>query len=1649
MTDKSFIDLFEAQVLKTPGNTAVVFEQEQLTYAALNERSNNLAHYLREKGVKEETLVPLYIERGINMMVGMLGIMKAGGAYVPIDTDFPPERIHFMLKDTAATVVVSSKATSLKLTAGTGIDIVEMESVPDQLKNNLATKVLATQLAYVIYTSGSTGNPKGVMIEHRNLVDYVTGLNEKTQINECRSFALVSTIATDLGNTVIYASLVSGGALHLFTKESVSNIELLHRYFETHQIDCLKIVPSHWKVLNSEEKLLLPAKLLIFGGEALPEKVVEAIRSTGTSCRIVNHYGPTETTIGKLLHIVEPGTKYEYTIPVGKPFSNTKVLVLTNNLKLCPIGVPGQLYITGDGLARGYLNNPALTNEKFIRNPFSKQADSLMYSTGDLVKYLPDGNISFIGRVDNQVKIRGYRIELGEIESRLQQSNLVSQAVVLAKDDQHGDKRLVAYIIPSGNLDREGVLMDLKDQLPDYMIPAVWIELESFPLTANGKIDRNALPDPGSSETVSDRYVAPQNDVEARLASIWQDVLEVDQVGINDDFFELGGHSLLAVRLVSAIRKAFEVEMPISDIFDFPTVSLLAAQIAGNTGNEVLAPVKALSPRPQRIPLSFSQERLWFIDRLEGSTQYHLPAVLRLKGELNKAALEYALQQVVNRHEVLRTVYVEQEGLVNQLVKEKNEWQLAEIEGAFFTENPKALQQEINQLVSAPFDLANDDMLRASLIELSGQDHVLVATLHHIASDGWSTAILVKEVAEFYQAFVEQRAALLPSIEVQYTDYASWQRDYLQDELLDKKISYWKEKLNGVSPVQLPADFKRPAIQQTRGDITGFRIDKGLSQQLQQFSLDNGATIFMTLLAAFKVLLHRYSGQEDICIGTPVAGRQQQELEGLIGFFVNTLALRTQVNGDVSFKDLLQQVKATTMEAYVHQDVPFEKVVENVVKERDRSRSPVFQLMFIMRNTPEVPELSFGNVQVTRQQHAHTTSQFDLTLVITETDNGLFGSVEYCTALYRSESIEKMIAHFNKLLASIINNPGQSIGLLPMLTLAEEHQLLDDFNATGAAYPQDKSVIGLFEEQAGKTPGATAVLFGENQLTYRELNERSNQLAYYLTAKGIGKESLVPICIERGIEMMVGLLGILKTGAAYVPVDPEYPADRIAYMLEDTAAAIIVSSRESRSKISAETNLDIIELDGDWPTISQQPTANLTIKVDPSQLAYVIYTSGSTGKPKGVMIEHTSVLNLLMSIADTVQFNACSVFMSVTTFSFDICYLELYMPLVMGGKLLLMPRETAMDGFKLAENISIYHPTHMQGTPSTWQLLLDAGWQNEEDIKMLVGGEAVKEDIKTALTRRGNVWNVYGPTETTIWSTVKRLEENETVQIGQPIANTTIRIVNREGQMVPIGVAGEILIGGIGLARGYYNQPALTTSKFIVDRFSTQAGTKIYRTGDLGRWLPDGNIECLGRIDDQVKIRGYRIELGEIEAVLLQSGLVRQCVVLAREDKAGQKRLVGYVVPMGEFNKQQSIEQLRRQLPEYMVPAIWMQLESLPLTPNGKTNRNALPDPDASDQATSEYVAPRNEMETTLAGIWQDLLHIDRVGIHDNFFELGGHSLLTMRMVSAIETKLLLSIPINVLFQFTTIGELSKYLEIELMNETEDDDNTVFEQIIM
>ncbi|HYC30039.1 MAG TPA: amino acid adenylation domain-containing protein, partial [Chitinophagaceae bacterium] len=1173
---------------------------------------------------------------------------------------------------------------------------------------------------------------------------------------------------------------------------------------------------------------------------------------------------------------------------------------------------------------------------------------------------------------------------------------------VVIKPVTVNEKRaLAAYytIKPAHSIEADGLKKYLHQRLPAYMVPEYYVALEEFPLTINGKIDRKQLPDPALKQ---EGYVPPRNSVEQALAGIWSQLLQVKRVGIYDDFFELGGHSLLATRVISAIRHEMKVELAIKHLFDHPTIAALASCM-NEMETAALLPAIEAGERPERIPLSFAQERLWFIHELNGSIQYHLPVVMRLKGSLNIAALSSALQGIINRHEVLRTVIRQHEGAAYQQLLEKDSWQLNIVEGGKYRKKAAALQELVRQMISYPFDLGNDHMLRADLVRLNQHDHILVVVLHHIASDGWSMSVIVKELVELYNAYNDNRAPQLPLLPVQYADYALWQRKYLTAGRLERSIAYWKVKLKDVDPLQLPTDHARPAVQSTDGSAILFNINRNLTEQLKILSARQGATLYMTLLSALKVLLYRYSGQQDICVGSPIAGRTQKETEGLIGFFINTLALRSNIHDECSFTDLLAQVKTTTLEAYEHQDVPFEKVVEAVAGHRDLSRNPLFQVLFTLQNVPDIPELQLGKAVLKKEELEHTASMFDLNVSITEMGDELNVLLAYCTDLFEKDTIVRMSAHFKELLWSVVQLPEQAVSKFNMIS-EEEYSQLEAFNRTESAYPSDKTVTALFEEQAERTPLATAVLFGEKVTTYKELNERSNQLGHYLRRHGVREGQLVAICLDRSSEMMIAVLGILKAGAAYVPVDPGYPADRIAFMLEDTAARVIISG--SAQVLPENISASVVLIDEHWPLIDRELPDKPFVVNSPRDLVYVIYTSGSTGRPKGVMIEHHSLVNYLLNSKTnylTANRQRAGNFLHLS-YSFDAAVTGIFMPLL-SGRSVVMGTAKGIDIFEESVFVSQAPYDFIKLTPGHLELLKPKVLAAEATLasNIVLGGEALLwEQVEYLLEAGGyEIINEYGPTEATVGCSTYSFNRKTTagrapgVPIGKPIDNVRMYILDRQMQLSPVGVPGEIYIGGAGLARGYLNLDELTRQKFIPDPFS-KGGGRLYRTGDLGRWLADGNIEYLGRIDEQVKIRGYRVEPGEIESVIRQTGLAHNAVVVARQLQH-EKSLVAYVVPAAGYERERLMEQLKLKLPAYMIPAL-AELKSMPLNAHGKIDKKLLPEPGMI--SVSGHAAPGSELEKVLAGIWQHLLQIEHAGIYDNFFEIGGHSLLAMRVAA-------------------------------------------------
>ncbi|MGB3205488.1 MAG: amino acid adenylation domain-containing protein, partial [Crinalium sp.] len=1199
----------------------------------------------------------------------------------------------------------------------------------------------------------------------------------------------------------------------------------------------------------------------------------------------------------------------------------------------------------------------------------------------------------------------------------------------------------------------------LAEKLPNYMVPASWVMLEELPISPNGKVDRKALPVPDQTRTEAEDFVAPRNPCEEVLGEMWAEILAVETISIYDNFFQLGGHSLLATQVMSRVREIFKVELPLKSLFDAPTVAGLAANIEQLRRQEQglqIPPIELIS-RSQNLPLSFAQKRLWFLDQLiPNNPFYNIPQALRITGNLNILALEQSLSKIVQRHEALRTTFQLVDNQPVQVITENEILALPiiDLRQIPVEQQENAAIQQVTQAASEPFNLAKDRLIRCQLFQLSEQDYILLVVIHHIVSDGWSIGVFIKELGAIYQALATGTPPHLPDLSIQYADFAHWQQKYFNSEVLEKQLAYWKQQLAGAPAVlNLPTDRPRPQIQTYRGATTSFILPPQIAEAVKLLSQRQGVSIFMTYLAAFKTLLYRYTGQPEIVVGSPIANRHWSQIEELIGFFVNTLALRTNIEDHLSFEELLSKIREVALGAYAHQDLPFEQLVEALQPVRDLSYTPLFQVMFVLQNTP-MPSLALGDLTLEPLVVETNIARFDLVLYLEQTNQGLVGSWEYNSDLFDATTIARMASHFQTLLEAVVANPHQRLAELPLLTASEEQQLLQEWNNTQVDYPQNICIHQLFETQVERTPDAVAVVFGEQQLTYRELNHRANQLAHYLQTLGVAPDVFVGICIERSLEMLVGILGILKAGGAYVPLDPSFPKERLGFMLEDAQVQVLLTQEKLLAELAPITlpNSQVICLDTAEKTIAQNSRSNLVNAVLTTNLAYVIYTSGSTGKPKGVQICHHSLVNFINAMQQELELANSDKLLSVTTITFDIAGLEMFLPLTVGASVEIVSREVAADGIQLAEKLAD-GVTIMQATPATWKMLLLAGWQGNKQLKILCGGEALSKQLANQLLDKCQcLFNLYGPTETTIWSTIYQVKpEDKIVAIGRPIANTQVYILDKNLQPLPVGVPGELHIGGDGLAKGYFKRPELTAEKFIENPFKQDRGqavegknfqkisdNRLYKTGDLACYLPDGNIEYFGRIDQQVKLRGFRIELGEIEAVVSLHPAVREAVVIVREDFPGQKQLVAYIVSDRQAQKNELRSFIKEKLPEYMVPTIFVMLDRLPLTPNGKVDRRSLPAPDQTGSELAEnFVAARTPIEELVAGIWAEVLRLERVGIYDNFFELGGHSLLGAQIISLIRNNLQMELPLRKLFECPTVASLAEFLATASQEDSE------------
>ncbi|HEX2642239.1 MAG TPA: amino acid adenylation domain-containing protein, partial [Thermoanaerobaculia bacterium] len=1698
-------ELVAARVQRSPDSEAVVADVDghtvRWTAAELNARANRLAHRLRALGIQPEERVGVCLRRTPSLIAALLGVLKAGGAYVPLDPAYPQDRLAFMLADSGARVVLTEEALSgrlsffagrvIRLDAGPagGRDAEEIAQFRDSDPALLpGAHPLPDNLAYLIYTSGSTGRPKGVAIEHRSAAVMVRWAAEVFPPEDLAGALASTSVCFDLSVFEIFVPLAAGGRVIL-----ADNALALPALSAASEVTLINTVPSAIAELVRSGGLPPSVRTVNLAGEPLKAALVEQIYAGSRAERVLNLYGPSEDTTYSTYALVPRGTA---AVSIGVPLAGSRVHLLGSSwAEPAPVGVPGELCLAGDGLARGYLGRPDLTAERFVPDPFgglSGQGGKRLYRTGDLARWRDDGQLDFLGRLDHQVKVRGFRIELGEIEEVLAHHPSVKEVVVVAREDLSIGKALVAYVVPRESWvleawglgacdlgEGEGAAPGnanghhepdlaitlrgfLKTRLPEYMVPSFFVELPELPLTPNGKVDRKALPLPGTAGGGAER-VLPRGAVEEQVAGLWAQVLglpEDAEIGVFDSFFDLGGHSLLATQLVSRLREAFEIEMPLARLFETPTVAGLSRRVEeARAAAAGTAPLMRPVPHPlgQPLPLSFAQERLWFLDRMQPGAAYNLPLAIHLTGGLDPARLSAVFEEIVRRHETLRTTFPEHDGDPVQVVGPPFAWELPLVDltgvsGAYGRALALAREEALR-----PFDLTGRNggpLLRTTLIRLAADDHLLAFNMHHIVSDGWSLGVLLEEVAALYGASLAGEPSPLPELPVQYADFALWQRDWLRGEELERQMGFWRRQLEGATALlELPTDRPRPQVQSSRGAWQPVSLPGELVRDLG-FGRRQGVTLFMVLLAAWQTLLFRYTGQRDLSVGSPIAGRNRGETERLIGFFVNTLVMRGDLSGNPTFEELLARVRRVALAAYAHQDLPFEKLVEELKPVRDMSHQPLFQVMLTLQNAP-LGKMALPGLSLTPVEVGSSGSKFDLTLVLTEETDGVHGQLEYNTDLFDATTAARLAGHFRVLLEAIAESPRQTVAAVPLLTLPERHQLLTEWSE---AHPEPfgPCVHHLLERQAGIRPRAVACVHEQESWTYAELNRRANRMAGYLRGRGIGLESRVGLYVERDLGMLAAMFGVLKAGAAYLPFDSAFLGERLAFALQDAEVPILLTQERMMPKLAALDlpGVEIVRLDADWEAIEAGGSdENPGWPVDDLNTAYVIYTSGSTGTPKGVTVPHRGVVAYTEASADIFQVTPEDRNLQFSSISFDASVEEIYTCLARGATLVV--RGEAQEGVsEFLRRVEDYGITVMQ-VPTAYFHQMAAAMETEglpfppKLRRLIAGGERILPQRLVSWWKRAperlRFVNGYGPTETTVAVTMccfpgpvaidERLNE---VPLGYPLRYVHAYVVDRWMQPVPVGVSGELLIGGVSLARGYLRRPDLTADRFIPNPFAPvggEPGDRLYRTGDLVRSLPNGMLEFLGRLDDQVKVRGFRIELGEIEAVLSRHGGVREAVVLARDDGAGggggDKRLVAYVSTQGEPGPTvaELREFLERHLPAYMVPSALLVLPALPMNVHGKVDRKALPDPRVVQAPQrAEYVAPAGELEEKIAEAWRELFGLDQVGVHDNFFDSGGNSLLIVKLHSRLQKVLGREFPLVEIFQHPTISALAASL---------------------
>ncbi|MEV0232689.1 amino acid adenylation domain-containing protein [Nonomuraea sp. NPDC050786] len=1667
--------LFEAQVVRFPAAIAVVSDESALTYRELNIRANHLAHYLIEQGVGPESVVALVLPRSVDLIVALLGVVKAGAAYLPIDVEYPVERVRFMMEDARPSYVVTRRDTVDRLPADVPLLVLDDPALRAELAAGPAwdrdptdadrtAPLDAAHPAYVIYTSGSTGTPKGVAMPHRGITSFLAVHREAVfgAAEAARSRPLRVALTTSISFDAVWdqlSALTEGHELHIVGQETLTDVGLLGGWLDEHDVDFLELTPSHMASAVAGglfDGRPLPS-LLGVGGEAVPQPLWEWLGSAGDGTHTFSFYGPTECTVYQVF--ADPRTAAQPVL--GRPTFTMRVFVLDDVLEPVAPGVAGEAYIAGPGLARGYLNRPGLTAERFVACPFGGPGER-MYRTGDLVRWRADGTLEFVGRADEQVKIRGFRIELGEVEAALAGHPGVVHAAVHAREDTVGDKRLVGYVVPAPGLGAEDIARlpgllrrHVATLLPEYMVPAAVVVLDRLPLTGNGKLDRRALPAPDYAAVSTHR--APATRAEELLCVVFAEVLGLPVVGVDDNFFELGGHSLLATRLVARVRAVLGVDVGIRTLFEAPTVAALAAAL---TGAEQSRPALTAATRPDPMPLSFAQQRLWFLGELEGpGATYNVPAVIGLSGELDEGVLAAALRDVVERHEALRTVFPSVEGEPYQRVLPVAE--VSEVLTVVRADRVAAsgVAALVADAVGHCFDLRTEAPFRAWLYETSPAEYTLVLLVHHIAGDGWSLVPLARDLSAAYAARRAGREPEWTPLPLQYADYTLWQRELLgsvedPESLLSGQLAHWTQVLAGLpEELTLPVDRPRPAVATHQGASVLLDVPTAIHARVAELARHEGATAFMVLQGALAVLLSRLGAGPDIPIGVPTAGRADTALDDLVGFFVNTLVMRTDLSGGPSFRDLLARVRASTLDALANQDVPFERLVEELAPVRSLARHPLFQVMLAVQNNAE-PVLDLPGLAARVLPDGDPPARFDLAFDLSERFDeygrpaGITGIVEYATSLFDRESVARIAECFIHVLDTVTADADQRVDRVSVLSDLERKEVLHAWNEP-VRLVQACTLPALFEAQVVRFPAAIAVVSDESALTYRELNIRANHLAHYLIEQGVGPESVVALVLPRSVDLIVALLGVVKAGAAYLPIDVEYPVERVRFMMEDARPSYVVTRRDTVDRLPADVPLLVLDdpaLRAELaagPAWDRDPTdADRTAPLDAAHPAYVIYTSGSTGTPKGVAMPHRGITSFLAVHREAV-FGAAEAARSrplrvalTTSISFDAVWDQLS-ALTEGHELHIVGQETLTDVGLLGGWLDEHDVDFLELTPSHMASAVAGGLFDGRPLPSLlgVGGEAVPQPLWEWLGSAGDgthTFSFYGPTECTVYQVFADPRTAAQPVLGRPTFTMRVFVLDDVLEPVAPGVAGEAYIAGPGLARGYLNRPGLTAERFVACPFGGP-GERMYRTGDLVRWRADGTLEFVGRADEQVKIRGFRIELGEVEAALAGHPGVVHAAVHAREDTVGDKRLVGYVVPapgLGAEDIARLPGLLRRHvatlLPEYMVPAAVVVLDRLPLTGNGKLDRRALPAPDYA--AVSTHRAPATRAEELLCVVFAEVLGLPVVGVDDNFFELGGHSLLATRLVARVRAVLGVDVGIRTLFEAPTVAALAAAL---------------------